>query len=258
MTSHAAILYWFPGRMEPPPEYAGRFRDADGAERGCYARSSEGPEAGARGCLASPMHGVMVAYLPAVQRWDRLAPGIWIGARKDAAPEAFARARQYDGYRRVLGDGREWLVPVANPLAATCRLPSHDVLTDGTWQRRIDDAYTALSDRAAELSARVRAAVLDGRSEGIDMPDDDLRAIMADCLALNYDLTLAEMSALRLFSPAVYWPVVSALIDWEATRLAMAEAMEGQPGAGGAPFGGSDPAPTSATASAEPPAGGTP
>ena len=89
------------------------------------------------------------------------------------------------------------------------------------------------------------------------MPDDDLRAIMADCLALNYDLTMAEMSALRLFSPAVYWPVVSALIDWEGTRAAMAEAMEGRPGVGGVPFGDSDPAPISATASDAPSDSGT-
>ena len=257
MTSHAAILYWFPGRLDPAPEYAARFRDDSGAERVSMSRSSDGPESGRRGCLASPSHGVITVYQPAVQRWDRLAHDVWIGARKDAAPESFARARQYSGYRRVLGDGREWLIPVANPLARACSLPSHDVLADGAWQRRIDDAYAALSDRAADLNAQVRAAVLDGRSESIDMPDDDLRHIMADCLALNYDLTLAEMSALRLFSPAVYWPVVSALIDWEGTRAAMAEAMEGRPGAGGDPFGGSDPAPTSATASAEPPAGGT-
>lgn len=247
MIHHAPLLYWFPGRLDPAPEYAARFRDDAGNERGGFSRNSDGPEKDTRGCLASPMHDVIVVYRPTVQRWDRIAPGVWLGCTRDATPDLFARSRQYNGYPCTLGDGHTWTIPVANPMAALCSLPAHDVLTDGTWQRRLDEAYTALSERAADLAAQVRAAVLDGKAEGIELPDGDLRQIMADCLALNYDLTLPEMSVLRLFSPAVYWPVVAALIDWEGTRQAMAAAMGGRPGAGGDPFGDSAVPTTSAS-----------
>lgn len=253
----ASLLYWFPGRIEPAPAYAARFRDPAGQERGCFSRSSQGPETGVRGCLASPMHDVCVVYQPHAQRWDRLSPDTWIGAAKEkASPERFARPRQYNGYRRTLGDGHEWLIPVANPFARLCSLPAHDVLRDGAWVREVDENYRALSERAAELSAEVRIAVLERREEIDCAPSDaDMRNLMANILALNYDLTIEEMSALRLFDPSMYWSVVSAFIDWEETRSSLLRLMEG--GQAAAPFGGFAPQDTSATSPTASMAGGT-
>lgn len=252
----APLMYWFPGRLDPAPEYAARFRDAAGSERGCFSRQSEGPEAALRGCLASPMHDVYVVYQPGVQRWDRLVAGVWLGARKDATPQQFARPRQFTGYRRLLGDGNDWIIPIANPFARLCGLPAHDVLRDGAWTREIAEQYLALSERATAMACQVRIAVLEGRAEGIDMPDGELRQLMADVVALNYDLTLAEMSVLRLFDPSVYWPVVSALIDWDGTREALADsaAESARPGT---PFGDSAPPDISAMPVPAPPAVGT-
>jgi len=255
MIRPAPLLYWFPGRLEPSPEYAGRFRDESGAERGCFSRSSEGPAKGIRGCLASPMHDVFVVYRPEVQRWDRLAPGVWIGAVKSAVPADFARPRLYNGYHRTLGDGNEWVIPIANPFAALCSLPAHDVLCDGSWRRQIAERYLDLSERAAALACEVRTRVLDGRTEGLEMPDDELRQLMADVLGLNYDLTVEEMSVLRLFDPTVNWPVVSAFIDWENTRQALADAAAESARTGG-PFGESGPPATSGTPATAPPDAG--
>lgn len=256
MIRAAPLLYWFPGVAEPPSAYAARFRDATGNPRGAFSRNSEGPEERLRGCLAAPFHDVLAVYTPATQRWDRVAKGVWIGTRPDTGPADFARPEQFTGYRRTLGDGQQWLIPIANPFAALCSLPSHDVLRDGEWRREIADRYRALSDRAAVLSAEVRVAVLEGRSEvDLDLPDEELRGLMADVLALNYDLTLAEMSALRLFGPAVYWPVIAAFIDWDGQREALLQAMGG--GTSSGPFGGTAPENTSATPSTAPPAAGT-
>jgi len=189
------------------------------------------------------MHSVIATYVPSVQRWDRIEPGAWIGVARNVQPEQFARPRQFRGYAVELGDGNAWMIPIANPFAPECSLPAHDVLRDGVWVRQIADRYIALSARAADLSAQVRAAVLAGKAaDGLPMDDDELRNLFAAVLALNYDLTLQEMSALRLFSPDTYWPVVAAFIDWATTEKALEDlARQGDP------FGGSVPPDTSAT-----------
>jgi hypothetical protein len=250
----APILYWFPGSTEPPAAYAARFQDSTGADRGAFSRQSEGPDPGIRGCLASPMCGVWVCYRPQDQRWDRIAPGVWLGAGRGCKPELFARSHQYTGYRRTLGDGNEWVIPIANPFARLCSLPAHDILRDGAWVREIDERFRSLSDQAAALSERVRLAMFDGHPDEastLEMDDDEQRKLFADVLALNYDLTLAEMSALRLFDPAAYWSVASAFIDWDGTKQAMAEAIVGG-GQSAAPFGDFVRSGTSATVATVP------
>lgn len=251
---YAPLQYWFPNALEVPAAYQARFRDAAGRERCNLARHAQGPEEGKRGLLAAPAHDVVCNYRPQAQRWDRVAPGVWIGIEPALAiPERFARPAQFAGYRRKLGDGREWVIPVANPWAPSCALPSHDVLRDGEWVRQISDQYRALCAEAADLAERVRCAFLarPGGAPAVDVPDGQLRDLLSRVLGLNYDLTIEEMSALRLFGPEVYWPAVAAFLDWDAMQANILAAVEaarsGQP-----PFGGaSEPAATSAGPSPE-------
>lgn len=236
MTTFAPILYWFPGVLEMPLEYEPRFRTS-GRLVITYATQSHGPESGRGGYMASPFERVLLQYAPERQRWDQVGPGVWIGADRDAGPAEFAKPRQLPGVEVEMGDGRRWLIPVANPFATACTLPQWDVLRpDGSWGRQIQDRFLALSRRAADFAALMRARVLEQRQIDVEVDEADARALVADALACNYDVTLAELSALRVFSPDACAAALRALVDWEEIARVILETLGAGEGAAGVPF----------------------
>lgn len=219
----APIVYWFAKTKKAPesflrdivPRYGG-CADApahallDGVPH-CMSGDSEGPEPG-RGCLYGFGGDWPVVYKPTLYRFDRIAPGWWVGVNKHAEPHDFQRLAATAGIAVKLGDGNLWEIPVANPLVDTCSLPCSDVLVDQTWQRFPDDAHAPLADAAIELASAYRQAAVDGGDFRFD--DDRLRQICGLAISANYNLTLQEMSALRLFNAEVWPRIVEALIDW--------------------------------------------
>jgi hypothetical protein len=234
----APITYWFPGCLEIPDTYAGRF-----SARKYFARG-DGPEKDRSGLLVAGWACDAVRYEPALQRWDQIAPDCWIGVLRGTPPETFRRASPRPGYMVTMADGQKWLVPVANPFAATCCLPRWDVLGPNGWTSVVQDRFEALASRAAEAAAKMRTALLEGTAE-IGLDEDWLRQLAADAIAVNYDLTIAECSALRLFSADCLADAVRALIDWpeieRVLRLEIEQA-RGRESSGPPPFG--DGAPT--------------
>lgn len=235
MTS-APILYWFAKTLDVPAPWRARF-ELSGRFRGCRAAQSDGPEASVSGCLATPYEVIGgLTYSPLLQRWDKLAPGVWIGAARRATPADFARAEQRPGVEVEMGDGHRWLIPIANPYVARCTLPQwHRLGLDGHWDRVVVDAYLAIAERAADIAARMRAAVISG-STSMPVGDTELRDVIAAALAVNYDLTIAECSVLRLFTDETITVATHVLVDWPAIERALnaIAASGGEPT--GAPF----------------------
>lgn len=217
--NYAPIIYFFAGSAKPTAEYAHRFVDVAGNQRGCFAADSTGPAGKARGCMAATLPRCVLGYHPDRQRWDEVADGVWIGVDRAASPEMFLRESNRIGGRAVtLADENEWVLPVANPFVESIQLPIwHRMNKQKKWENVVRDEYRTLSDRAMDLCQSLIgqvAAAEPGTGTEFRVDDEVLRGLIADALALNYDITLEELSALRVFSPEVYWPAIEVLLDW--------------------------------------------
>ncbi len=207
----AAIQYWFQGLKEIPAGYAGRFQS-----KNTQFPNQRGPNGVAKGLLAAPMVDCIPQYDKKSQRWDEVEDGVWIGVEKNLSPALFLhKDRGFVGSPVKLGDGQVWTIPVANPIS-TCTLPLNNVKKQGEWTIEVKEQYKDLADRAFDLCCRCRRAFLE--NEDLDVPDEFLMSLIGDSIALNYDLTLDELSVLRVFSPETWWPAIHALIDWPAVQ----------------------------------------
>ncbi len=233
----AVICYWFPGSRKVPDGWLWRFRDARGNERfTAGGADSKGPVEDKRGLIISPCQADICQYLPQVQRWDEVGPGAWIGVHLQTDPAALLRTDNHGGRMVAMGDGRQWLLPVVNPLAARCSLPVWErLLPGGKWKREVQDRYRALADDAADFAQDVMQQVIADGKGAFAADDDRMRDLIGRALALNYDLTLQEMSALRLFAPDCYWPALQVIVDWDECMRIVARQMEAANAA--SPFG---------------------
>jgi len=231
----ACVQWWFEGCREIPEAYAARF-----ARCRNVSRDSMGPVDGVRGCLASAQQDAVVRYDRAVQRWEEVDDGVWIGVDRAFDPSLLLRDEVKPGREVVMGDGNVWLIPVANPLVETCRLPVwHRLNRKKQWEKVLQDEWRALGRRAGDLAGYVVDQIREKRSPDVVVDDDQMRALIADCLAINYDVTIEELSVLRVFAPEAYWPAVCAVIDFETLAQVVLASMEGADG-GVPPFAGSD------------------
>jgi hypothetical protein len=162
------------------------------------------------------------------QNWHRVpAAQCWIGISRTYEPGTFAREQMFPGSMVELTDGKRWMIPAANPMVASCKLPFTEVRDeDGHWTREVKPRYRELSDKALDIAEQMRVQTMAG-SASITFDDVDMiRHMFADILAVNYDLTIDEMEALRLFDPATYTDVIMAFVDWPAMCRLMTEMME--------------------------------
>lgn len=230
MPSLSPITYWFAGRQMPPEDFKAAACARYGADTfdqvpHCRSSDSEGPGANKRGCLIGIGSDLPIAYRPKTYRWDHIGDGTYIGASMHAQPEDFLRpeAQRVLGVPVELHDGNLWYIPQANPLVASCTLPCSDALIEGAWQRVPADAFAHLSSRALDLADKYRRALL--LDEPFTMDDAALRQLAACIISVNYDLTIQEMSVLRLFSADTWRTVIEAFIDWTGYQAVLAVGM---------------------------------
>lgn len=230
------ITYWFESQNALPEEYRSRFLRG-GRPCQCSGGLAAGPVEKKRGLLIAPFQDTTVRYVPAVQRWDRVGEKVWIGVDKRTTPADLVRPQPFDGKFVRMGDGNDWLVPVANPFVATCSLPFWEKLDwRKRWVKEIQDNFKGLADRAAHIAADMRAQIADNGT-GASVSDSEGRTLIADALACNYDVTLEELSALRVFSESTSAEALLAVIDWnEIERVLLAELGGAETG----PFGDTD------------------
>lgn len=91
-----------------------------------------------------------IGYYPERQVWCRVPgqPRLYLGHAADEplpGPEDLARQRMLTGYAVRLGDGRDWVIPVAR------LLPTKLALSESGWDRRPDERYSALWDLSKRL-----------------------------------------------------------------------------------------------------------
>lgn len=225
MLQVAPIAYWFPGVRRPPADFAEEVCERYGVigydeVPKCESADSEGPLTGKRGYMVGLGSARAVAYMPGLYRYEEYAPGRWIGAHAKATPEDFLRRRDawggafYPIGRPVrLADGREWLVPTANPQLASIELPCSDVLVRGNWTRVPKPCAERLAELALAVAEDYRAAFFGGCA--FAMAEDDLRRACMQFLNWNYDLSAQEGSALRTFDRDSWRAILESAIDWD-------------------------------------------
>ena len=141
---------------------------------------------------------------------------VQIGMVGPVSPSYFARdpgAMLFPSFSVRLGDGQEWMIPIANPMLDSCALPSVERCSrTGTWRQEVKAEYNALSEYALDLANQATANYHATGSPSVD--DATGRDMLAKAVAVNYDLAPCEMGALGLFDRECYAGVVLALIDW--------------------------------------------
>lgn len=235
--AHCPAMFWFPNRLDVPPAFSRLFVADDGSPSEHLSRGSEGPEEKLRGVLASPYRSDILRYEPNRQRWTRIEPGVWVGADREAKPEHFKRTATVPGVAVKLADGNHWVIPVANPFVASCSLPTWDVFRDGEWTKEVRDCYADISLRAADLAAAMREKVLE-RETAVAIRDDDVRALIADALSVNYRVDIYLLSALRVFSTEACNAAVHVLVDWAEMEKVLLEQIRRVGEGAASPFGG--------------------
>lgn len=217
------IMYFFPkwSRTTPPGYLADRFKMSQARSE----MNAHGPNE-QRGTLFTYFPNSHCVYDAARQKWssykyiddDGSEKVYWIGVDKDVTPEHFERDKMLPGSPVELSHGF-WTIPVANPLVESCQLPYYEV-TDGNgrWYKEYKERYIDASQVAIELAGQFREILLKqakGEQIVLDIDEEDYRKYIATMIGVNYDLSLEEMSALRLFDQEAYQELMFAFLDVE-------------------------------------------
>ena len=222
----AAILYFFPGSgvgiglgdawmRDIPEDRKARFRQAQHRER------VAGPDG--RGVLMSWQSKALIDYDPKTQTWRQIGPKMWVGVRNDYSPVEFARPldprRPVTAYPVLMGDGKEWLIPVALADAPNFSMPWREARgPEGDIIREVPPPYKKVCDMADQLWRHTS-----GELE-FEMEEDALREALATALAVHYEVDLEDCLALGLLTNESYQGIVAAILDYPS----IAEIVEGK------------------------------
>ena len=217
------IQYFFPkwSKQTPPDYLKHKFQKSQ-------ARSevnAHGPN-NLKGMIFSYFPNSYCEYVESRQRWtpykyigdDGSEQVSWIGVDKNSVSENFQREKMLPGSPVELMHGF-WTIPVANPMVDLCQLPYFDVVDgDGKWYKEYKEQYIECSQVAIELAGQFREILLKRSNDedvALDIDEDDVRHYIATMIGVNYDLSIEEMTALRLFDREKYQELMFAFLDTE-------------------------------------------
>lgn len=191
--AYAPILYHVPGMI-----HADQFADHPLSARfqgaRCYMARVDGPD-GESGLLVCAGSDRVLGYLPDRQTWHPQPDGWWIGIDAAFCPEDVARPRP-EGMPVVMGDWT-WCLPCANPDLDACTLPLVPRLYDGVYVQDTRACHRSIAARARHFYRQYCEQFT--RREDVSLDATQVYQFLADALAVNYDLSLAECLALELF-----------------------------------------------------------
>jgi hypothetical protein len=175
--------------------------------------AGRGPDDG-EGLFIAPTDGRGLSRARTDLAWQK-APGQtwWIGTNGSGDPKALARDEQIDGHLVKLGDGNEWLVPVARSFARGSVLPESLVLGDDgvSWVGEPLERFVAISAKAESVELAFRGDLPED-AVPLDMLQEGAQ-IVTEALALNYRVSALEVSALRLLTGPIIARALWAFID---------------------------------------------
>lgn len=229
----SSFLYFMPGRgIDVTDEDIAAATGLAHAFEGRPATSEvrEGPD-GERGVLLADrkVEPSRFNYRAESQVWRKLLVShVWVGMYKDnpPGPEDLAREQQLRGEWVELGDGEQWLVPLARGLSVEddelvyhVALPSVRTLDDsGEWkQHDVVQRYAPLWDVASQYWDAVTGALAKKKAEDgkltLDFEGETDAAVVA--LQANYRIGAVEASMLELLNDLTVGKILNATVDFD-------------------------------------------
>ena len=203
---------------------------------------ANGPDGGAGTVVADERHVPRLGYYKDEQNW-RTIPGtdLWVGYYVDdrPAPAQLERPTLLEGHRVLMGDGQEWLAPIARgyaeadgSLALRGVLPWKTTVDDtGAWVQKLAPEHERLWNLAESFFDKAVGA-LKGMAQGTETSvDETIKTAAAGetelrldfdgmndaaltALSANYRLGRAEVGLLGLFNEQCVAQMLFALVDW--------------------------------------------
>jgi len=218
----APIIYLFPGlsgglgktqfMKQLPAGYADKFKHE--------SEHRDGPGPGNQnGLFVSRFQGHDIAYDTENYNWKQVGD-CWIGVLKNYTPDMFAKASDSGrhpaaGYPVELGDGNQYVIPVALADAPNFDIPWRETLDgEGNITRETDDYYAAVCAAAD----KIYEAIINGQDGVFTMDEDELRDALANAIAVNYKLDKQECLVLGLFTSETYMAIAGAIVDLPGIR----------------------------------------
>ncbi len=184
-------------------------------------------------CDGALLGEAQFAYVPDRQNWIDIGNGLSIGYFTDddrPTPKERLRKDAMRGHLVTLGDGNDWLVPIArqwtsvDPPAQQIALPAAFQLNfqTGEWEaseivpkyQRLWEICEQFSDHQVAEIARSIEGVEGDEIAQVSLTMVDALPLACEVLAVNYDLTPIEISALGLMQSDIGpVDVLLALID---------------------------------------------
>lgn len=222
----AGIGYAFGDAHEPKAIVGGVGTGPDGAGGIILARNDVG------------IDPATVGYYPEGQTWQKVAGGQhWIGLATGAqygglpGPGDLEANEMLAGHFIRLGDGNDWLIPVARHFATGGSPPSAITLgPNGELVMEPLQRYVQFSSHGDRVWQDVRIDL------GWDEPPEGYAGmtwaegfgIAVEALALNYRVTQTEVAMLRLVTTPNMPLILQAICDWPTTLAVLKERLEAE------------------------------
>jgi len=215
-------LYYVPGAGHDVDYHAAGLDYAFDDRSPTRCPVTRGPD-GAAGVVVSCDEPMRVRYVPAEQTWGPV-PGTeaWVGYWRDAPPGPgdLERARMLVGHRHRLGDGQEWIIPLARGvlvsgdelLGSLSVIPCTRKLdAGGSWVN--GDPLPQYREFGAIAARWFDAVVAANDAGGPVQYDYDEEDDAAAVLGVNYRIGRAEISLRGLFATYTAREVLYLIMD---------------------------------------------
>ena len=186
---------------------------------------SGGPNSG-NGVIVSYAPAATVGYYPKRQVWQKIhGAAAWVGYEPAnmPTPEDLARESGVSGFFKTLGDGKEWLCPLARLASGTPDVPCAHKLDAGKWTRGDPlEKHKRLWQVASQFWDIVKPEIdrhLEENTESVKLDFDQEHAFAVTALAANYRIQRTEASILCLFDDENVGEILRTLIDWPGIQL---------------------------------------
>lgn len=164
-------------------------------------------------------HGVAASWagrpiLPGEFEWTKCRKGsFWLGklGGEKPKPEWFERKTLHDGEKLTLGDGQEWVVPVARQLPHLIGLDDNGQVT-----RTLLPQYK----RFWEAAEKTLGWFEEDERGGWSVPLREILEFTALALSINYRVNPDVCSWLGLVRDDLAWRMAGIVTDWEGLRRA--------------------------------------
>lgn len=193
----------------------------------CREYLASGP--GGKSGIVIASGGDVPRYDAAKQTWSRRfgQEGSYVGCWNDnrPGPEQLARKEQLPGAELRFLDGKMWLVPVLRQwrdkedrVVFATALPTilqRSPLTGRLVSGAVVLPLQSLWSRSCEIAS---ALISQSKGGSLTIDTDELDGYIADLLAVNYRVTLDEISLLGLLDIDLYRKILFASLDWDRMR----------------------------------------